>query len=95
MSIIRGLRREIAAGIYDFYSRCLPHSQEQLAEDATDVWEQRDGDDTTALVSGSHWLNEGGGWTDTVWREYGELHLEMIRDGLKLADTTSTHTFGR
>ena len=61
MRIIRGLRREAAAAIYDLFSRLMPHSEEQLAEDSTDVWEHRDGDGT-ALVSGSHWLNQGGGW---------------------------------
>ena len=89
MRILRGLRREVAAGIYDLFSRLKPHSEEQLAEDSTDVWEHRDGYDT-ALVSGSHWLNQGGGWTDTVWREYGEAHLEMIRYGLRLTGGNST-----
>ena len=88
MRIIRGLRREFVAAIYDLFSRLMPQSEEQLAEDSTDVWEHRDGDDT-ALVSGSHWLNQGGGWTDTVWREYGESHLEMVKDGLRLAGRTS------
>ena len=86
--IIRGLRREITAGFYDLYSHLLPHSQEKLIEDSIDVWEHRD-EGRTALVSGSHWLNQGGGWTDTVWRDYGESHLDMIKDGLILAGRTS------
>tara|TARA_Y100000588_G_scaffold394663_1_gene516395 strand:+ start:6103 stop:6906 length:804 start_codon:yes stop_codon:yes gene_type:complete len=87
--IIRGLRRELAAGFYDWYSRLLPHSQERLIQDSVDVWEHNKDAGATALVSGSHWLNQGGGWTDRVWREYGESHLEMMRDGLTLAGRTS------
>jgi len=90
MRIIRGLRREVAFAIYDLFSRLMPHSEKQLAEESTDVWEHRDGDgDTTALVSGSHWLNQGGGWNDTFWREYGESHLEMIKHGFRLSGRNS------
>jgi hypothetical protein len=66
----------------------MPHSEEQLAKDSTDVWEHTDGDNTASLA-GSHWLNQGEGWTDTVWRGYGEFHLQLIKDGLGLAGRTS------
>ena len=94
MRIVRGLRREVAAGIYGLFSRLMPHSEEQLAEDSTDVWEHTDGGNTASLA-GSHLLNQGGGWTDTVWRAYGELHLRLIKDGLGLAGKNFPGAFCR
>ena len=89
MQIIRGLGREVVAGIHDLFSRLMSHSEKHLVEDSIDVWEHRyeDGDNTASL-EGSHWLNHGS-WNDTHFREYGQLHLEMIKDGLEMAGRTS------
>jgi len=73
--IFSGLRREAAAGIYGLFSRLMPHSEEQLAQDSTDEWEHKESGNTGSLA-GSHWLNQGGGWTDTDSRQYGEFHLQ-------------------